>query len=138
MNYEKRLRRFKVGAIIEVISNGRRVKVHKISEREYVEVTSGTPQATPRIGFSSGPGTELTAILTWLGFKPAAACGCKARANQMNRYGALWCVKNIVPLTKFMVVQARTATRPKWCLRGLWHLGAFFLILFASIKSKLK
>jgi hypothetical protein len=43
------------------------------------------------IGF--GPGTELTAIIKSLGIEASANCGCRAYAEQMDRWGVQGCLE---------------------------------------------
>lgn len=38
-----------------------------------------------------GPGTELKSILSELGIKPTASCGCEAMIAKMNQWGADGC-----------------------------------------------
>lgn len=45
---------------------------------------------------SSGPGTELKAILRdWLGIQASPNCSCNARARAMDEKGSDWCEANV-------------------------------------------
>jgi hypothetical protein len=59
----------------------------KIIERDCH--SKGKPQAD---GPTSGPGTELKAILKdWLGIEATLGCSCNAMARQMDSMGPEWC-----------------------------------------------
>lgn len=43
---------------------------------------------------AAGPGAELKAILSWLGFKASPGCKCNKRARYMDQMGCDWCEQN--------------------------------------------
>lgn len=44
---------------------------------------------------ASGPGTELKKLLSRLGIRERADCGCKSHAREMDHRGVDWCRENI-------------------------------------------
>ncbi len=46
-------------------------------------------------GGAGGPGTELHAMLSWLGFTPTADCGCRHKIRLMDMWGADECERRM-------------------------------------------
>ena len=66
---------------------------------------------------SSGPGTELRALLATIGIHPMGEnCRCNEHAREMDRRGPDWCLANLDTIVNWLAAEAKT--RPL--------LGVFF------------
>lgn len=62
-------------------------------------------EAKPRE--SSGPGTELKALLSKLGFTSTDSCPCNKRARLMDERGSDWCAENLEEIVDFLEEEAK-------------------------------
>jgi len=67
--------------------------------------------AVARNASAAGPaaclaGTELKALLSFLGFTSSPTCSCNARAAEMDRQGCDWCAENIDTILDWLKEQA--------------------------------
>ncbi len=81
---------------------------------------------------SSGPGTELKAILAKLHIKPGG-CGCNRRAAEMDRRGPVWCRKNIDKIVGWLMAEAKKRKLP---LANLSRPAIKLLIRWAIRRSE--
>lgn len=65
-----------------------------------------------RPGPTGGPGTELKALLKYIGITSTPNCSCNARAKQMDEKGADWCEENIDTILEWLKEQAKTRGLP--------------------------
>jgi hypothetical protein len=68
-----------------------------------------------------GPGTELSAMLSWWGIAADASCSCKQRANLMDAYGADWCAAKLETIVGWLKEEAERRGLPfvAWLARGM-------------------
>lgn len=58
---------------------------------------------------SSGPGTELRALLATIGIHPMGEnCRCNEHAREMDRRGPDWCLANLDTLIDWLEAEAKT------------------------------
>jgi len=70
-------------------------------------------EAQPPSAPSSGPGTELKAILKdWLGIVASPNCSCNARARQMDEWGPDLCEQNLSTIVDWLGEQAAARNLP--------------------------
>jgi hypothetical protein len=69
--------------------------------------------AVPQPAPSSGPGTELKALLKdWLGIVASPNCSCNARARQMDEWGPDLCEQNLPTIVDWLGEQAAARKLP--------------------------
>jgi len=69
--------------------------------------------AAPQPAPSSGPGTELKALLKdWLGIVASPNCSCNARARQMDEWGPDLCEQNLPTIVDWLGEQAAARKLP--------------------------
>jgi hypothetical protein len=95
--------------------------------------SKGRPQAD---GPTSGPGTELKAILkNWFGVEANLGCSCNAMAKQMDSMGPDWVARD--GMAKIL-----DAMRREHAKRGSWipwsDIGARQLVLLACRRARAK
>lgn len=76
------------------------------------ERATDSPPPPPEIG---GPGTELKALLSFLGFASTPTCSCNARARAMDENEAKepgWCEANIETILDWLKEQADSRGLP--------------------------
>lgn len=75
---------------------------------------SSTARVTPPpVPPSSGPGTELKALLKdWLGIQASPNCSCNARARQMDEWGPELCEENLPTIVGWLEEQAKARKLP--------------------------
>lgn len=73
----------------------------------------GRGTAAPQQAPTSGPGTELKALLKdWLGIQASPNCSCNARARQMDEWGPDLCEQNLQTIVGWLEEQARGRKLP--------------------------
>lgn len=80
---------------------------------------SGIPVSVP----TTGPGTELTALLKEYRIRPNASCGCDAKATQMNVWGIAGCKANRIIILGWMQDAYDSASIAEWVQAGAIALG---------------
>jgi len=61
----------------------------------------------------SGPGTELSKILSSIGINPKeCGCSCKSRAKKMDKEGIAWCEENIETIVTWLQEEAAKRRLP--------------------------
>jgi len=80
----------------------------------YPVAKPGSAQLPPASGCLAG--TELKALLRFLGFTSTPTCPCNARAAEMDQRGCDWCEENIDTVVGWLEEQAK--------IRGLPFLRA--------------
>lgn len=61
---------------------------------------------------SSGPGTELKALLAKIGIKATPNCSCNARAREMDANGIDWCEANLDTIVGWLREEATNRGLP--------------------------
>jgi len=61
---------------------------------------------------SSGPGTELKRLLSWIGIKPSRECSCTRRALLMDHQGCEWCRQNLKQIVGWLREEAENRKLP--------------------------
>jgi len=86
-------------------------ELHPAYPRTPKPVGRGTAVPTPAP--SSGPGTELKALLKdWLGIVASPNCSCNARARQMDEWGPDLCEQNLPTIVDWLGEQAAARNLP--------------------------
>ena len=78
----------------------------------------------------AGAGTELSNLLSKIGFRETSQCKCKSRARFMDRMGNEWCQQNIPTIIGWMREEAKTRHLP------FSVIGASTLVRLAIWKAK--
>jgi len=86
---------------------GREGEQERQAAREAREASTA-PRRAPR-----GPGTELTKLFAWFGFRHTPSCACARHARQMDKWGPDGCEENIEEVLDWLDEEAkkRTVTR---------------------------
>ena len=79
---------------------------------------------------TGGPGTELSAMLRFVGLGSAPGCACKSRAQQMDLWGAERCEKEIEQIVGWLRGEAQRRKLP------FSSVGARGLIRLAIYKAR--
>ena len=79
-------------------------------EHEAYPRVSRLPEPEPAP--TSGPGTELKAILSRVGITAAPDCACNARAAEMDRQGCEWVEENLATVVGWLREQATARGLP--------------------------
>lgn len=96
------------------------------------EPADAQPEPVPELG---GPGTELKALLSFLGFTSTPTCSCNARARTMDENEAKepgWCEANIETILDWLKEQADSRGLP------FFRAGAKVLVRRAISNAKRK
>lgn len=67
------------------------------------------PRKAPPPG---GPGTELKALLKYIGITSSPTCSCNAKAQTMDENGVEWCEENIDTILGWLQEQAQARGLP--------------------------
>lgn len=70
------------------------------------------------IVFSSGPGTEMKALLARIGIVASPTCSCNKRAKVMDEKGCDWCAENIDEIDRWLAEEAKKRKLPYLSLAG--------------------
>lgn len=85
----------------------------KIGMKELGVTPTDLVKATPRnVVPQEGPGTELKAMLSWLGIAPKPDCSCNQRAAQMNLWGADVCEQRMDEIVGWLREEAAKRKLP--------------------------
>jgi len=88
-------------------------KYRKAPRRSRATPPKPVPPVAPVTASTSGPGTELKAILKdWLGIQASPNCSCNARARQMDEWGPDLCEQNIDTILQWLEEQATARKLP--------------------------
>lgn len=68
--------------------------------------------AALRIPKSTGPGAELKALLSKMGFSASESCACNKRAQVMNEKGIQWCEENIETICDWLAEESAKRNLP--------------------------
>lgn len=77
-----------------------------------VKEVATTPVLSVTPSPSSGPGTELKALLKVIGITSSPGCSCNARAAQMDAWGADECERRIPEIVGWLGEEARKRSLP--------------------------
>lgn len=74
---------------------------------------------------TSGPGTEMKALLAKIGIVAKPTCSCNKRAKIMDEKGCDWCAENIDEIDRWLAEEAKKRKLPYLSLAGkaLIHLA---------------
>lgn len=61
---------------------------------------------------SSGPGTELKALLSKIGIKASPTCSCNRRAKTMDENGIQWCEDNVETICDWLAEESAKRKLP--------------------------
>lgn len=74
---------------------------------------------------SSGPGTELKALLSKIGIKSSPTCSCNKRAKTMDENGIEWCEQNVETICDWLAEESAKRKLPfvRMAGKALIHLA---------------
>ena len=64
---------------------------------------------TPPSNLSSGPGTELSKLISERGYSVSRGCSCNDKIRKMDQWGSEGCRANLEEIVEWLVASARTA-----------------------------
>lgn len=82
--------------------------------QQYVATLSAPPKTCP----STGPGTELKALLKTIGITAKPNCSCNKRAKIMDEKGCDWCEENIDEIDGWLAEESKKRGLPYISLAG--------------------
>jgi hypothetical protein len=74
--------------------------------------------AARRASITSGPGTELKALLKTIGIVAKPGCSCNKRAQIMDEKGCDWCEEHIDKIDGWLAEEAKKRNLPYVSLAG--------------------
>ncbi len=75
-------------------------------------------RAALEAALSSGPGTELKALLETIGITATPTCSCNRRAKVMDQKGCDWCEQNMEQIDRWLAEEAKKRKLPYLSLAG--------------------
>jgi hypothetical protein len=83
-----------------------------------VDETHPAYPRAPRPAPTSGPGTELKALLATIGITSSPTCSCNKRAKVMDEKGCDWCEEHIDEIDGWLAEEAKKRKLPYISLAG--------------------
>jgi len=103
--------------------------VHRAGEQLSVDCDHPAYPGTARPGYvappppTSGPGTELKALLKTIGIVAKPNCSCNKRAQTMDVNGCDWCAENTETISGWLQEEAQERNLPYVAVAGKWIIG---------------